>query len=110
VKSNSFLFILSAFATATILAEPLGSESNATVSHIPRERAQSSGLVSVGYSKRRHILEIEFNNGAVYRYVNFPPSMYRDLASAESKTRYYIHNIRRNYRYVRVRPRIKDNR
>jgi hypothetical protein len=37
-------------------------------------------------------------------------SMYRDLASAESKTRYYVHNIRRNYRYVRVRPRIKDNR
>ena len=109
MKPNSFLFMLSAFATATILAEPLGSESNATVSHIRREHVQSSGLASVGYSKRRHILEIEFNNGAIYRYVNVPPSIYRDLASAESKTRYYVHNIRRNFRYVRVRPRIKDN-
>jgi hypothetical protein len=110
MKSKSFLFILSAFATATIaLAESSGSDSNAIVSHIPRERVQSSGLASVGYSKRRHILEIEFNNGAVYRYVDVPPSMYRGLASAESKTRYYVHNIRRNYRYVCVRPRIKDH-
>lgn len=110
MKSNCFFFILSGCATATItLAEPSGSDSNAIVSHIPRERVQSIGLASVGYSKRRHILEIEFNNGAVYRYVNVPPSIYRDLASAESKTRYYVHNIRRNYRYFRVRPRIKDN-
>jgi len=110
MKSNSFLLVLSVFATATIaLAEPAGTDSNAIVSHIPRERGQSSGLASVGYSKRRHILEIEFNNGAVYRYVNVPPSMYRDLASAKSKTRYYVHNIRRNYPCVRVRPRIKDN-
>ena len=71
MKSKSFLFILSAFAAATIaLAEPSGSDSNAIVSHIPRERVQSSGLASVGYSKRRHILEIELNNGAVYRYGN----------------------------------------
>ena len=70
---------------------------------------QSSGLASVGYSKRRHILEIEFNNSAVYRYVNVPLSMYCDFASGEAKTRYYVHNIRRNYRYVRVHPRIKDN-
>jgi len=70
---------------------------------------QSSGLASVAYSKRRHILEIEFNNGAVYRYANVPPSMYCGLALAESKTRYYVNNIRRNDRYVRVRPRIKDN-
>ena len=108
MKSKSFLFILSVFATAK-LAEPSGSDSNAIVSHIPRERVKSSGLASVGYSKRRHILEIEFNNGAVYRYVDVPPSMYRDLTSAESKTRYYVHNIRRNYRYVRVRPRTKEN-
>lgn len=110
MKSKSFLFNLSAFATATIaLAEPSGSDSNAIVSHIPRERVQSSGLASVAYSKRRHILEIEFNNGAVYRYPNVPPSMYCGLALAESKTRYYVHNIRRNYRYVRVWPRIKEN-
>ena len=109
MKSKSFLFILSALATLA-LAKPSGSDSNAIVSHIPRERVQSSGLASIGYSKRRHILEIEFNNGAVYRYVDVPPSVYRDLVSAESKTRYYVLNIRRNYGFVRVQTRVKDNR
>jgi len=69
MKSKSFLFILSALATLA-LAKPSGSDSNAIASHIPRERVQSSGLASIGYSKRRHILEIELNNGAVYSYVN----------------------------------------
>jgi len=111
MKSKSFLFILRAFATATIaLAKPSESGANAIISHIPRERVQSSGLASIGYSKRRHILEIEFNNGAVYRYVDVPPSVHRDLISAESKTRYYVLNIRRNYGFVRVRPRVKGNR
>ena len=110
MKSRSFLFILSAFATSTIApAQPSGNDSSAIVSHIPRERVQSTGLASIGYSKRRHILEIEFNNGAVYRYMNVPPSVYRDLGSAESKTRYYVLNIRRNYGFVRVRPRVKGN-
>ena len=111
MKSKSFLFILSALVTATIaLAKPSESEANAVVSHIPRERVQSTGLASIGYSKRRHILEIEFNNGAVYRYVDVPPSVYRDLVSAQSKARYYVLNIRRNYGFVRVRPRARDNR
>jgi hypothetical protein len=77
-------------------------------SHIPRESVQSSGLAAVGYSKRKQILEIQFNNGAVYRYLSVPPSVYRDLMSSESKTRYYDSNIRRNYRSMRVRPRVKD--
>ncbi len=85
------------------------SDSTAVLSHIPREHVQSSGLVSVGYSKRRQILEIEFASGAVYRYLAVPPSVHRDLMSTESKTRYYAMNIKRNYRSVRVRPRVKSD-
>ncbi|MEP6602641.1 MAG: KTSC domain-containing protein [Spartobacteria bacterium] len=81
---------------------------DAIISHVPRTRVESSGLASIGYSKRRHVLEIEFSNGAVYRYVDVAPSVYRDLMSAESKARYYDLNIKRNYRSVRVRPRVKD--
>lgn len=83
-------------------------DDNAVTSHIPRERVGSSAIASVGYSKRRHILEIEFANGAVYRYLQVPPSVHRDLMSADSKTRYYVTNIKGNYRSVRVRPRVKD--
>jgi hypothetical protein len=62
----------------------------------------------VGYSKRRHILEIEFGNGAVYRYLDVPPAVYRDLMSAASKARFYDSNVRRHYRSVVVRSRQKE--
>jgi KTSC domain len=75
------------------------------ISHIPRARVGSNAIASIGYSKRRHILEIEFANGAVYRYLEVAPSVYRDLIAAESKARYYDANIKGNYRSVRVRPR-----
>ena len=77
-------------------------------SHIPRETVRSTALATIGYSKRKHILEIQFNNGAVYRYFDVPPSVYRELMSAESKARYYDSYIKRNYRSVHVRPRVKD--
>ena len=67
-------------------------------SRIPREPVQSTAIARVGYSKRRHILEIEFVNGAVYRYFDVPLSVYHDLMSAESKARFYDSNIKKHYR------------
>ena len=81
------------------------SENTPVVSHIPRQPVQSSALRAIGYSRRRHILDIQFVNGAVYRYYEIAPSVYRELITAESKARYYDFNIRRKYRSVRVKPR-----
>ena len=75
------------------------------VSRIPHREVESSAIASIGYSRRRHLLEIEFVNGAVYRYLQITPSMYRDLMAANSKARYYDLNIKGNYCSVRVRPR-----
>ena len=80
----------------------------AVTSRIPRESVASKGIASIGYSKRLHILEIEFVNGAAYRYLEVAPSVYRDLMSADSKARYYDRNIKGNYPSVRVRPRVKQ--
>jgi hypothetical protein len=81
---------------------------NHITSRIPRQSVQSSAIAKVGYSKRRHILEIEFVNGAVYRYFDIPLSVHRDLMSAESKARFYDSNIRKHYHSVLVRPREKE--
>src|SRR4029077_2935963 len=81
--------------TTTLPAEP-PTTPNHIVSHIPREPVQSSAIAKVGYSKRRHVLEIEFVNGAVYRYLDVPPSTHHDLMSAESKARFYDSNIRKH--------------
>jgi hypothetical protein len=47
--------------------------SDAVGSHTPRERVELSMLPSVGFSERRHILEIEFINGAIYGISMFRP-------------------------------------
>jgi KTSC domain-containing protein len=73
------------------------------VSHIRRAPLDSSALATAGYSKRRHILEIEFCNGALYRYLEVPPSIYRDFMSAESKAWYYDWNIKGQYHSLRLR-------
>lgn len=75
---------------------------NHVVSRIPRQPVQSTAIAKIRYSKRRHILEIEFVNGAVYRYLDVPPAIYRGLMSAESKTRFYDSNIRKHYRSLLV--------
>jgi len=79
------------------------------MSRIPRQPVQSTAIANVGYSKRRHILEIEFVNGAVYRYLDVPRAVYRDLMSAESRARFYDLNIRRHYRSILIRPRQKQS-
>jgi hypothetical protein len=105
-----FLIPILYVAATVAVANPSENKTSAITSHIPRQRVQSSALASIGYSKRLHILEIEFVNGAIYRYDQVPLSVYRDLMSADSKARYYDANIKGHYHSVRVRPRKSENR
>src|SRR5436309_8372906 len=101
-----FVAMLDAIPTA-YCAEPSPAP-NHVVSRIPRQPVQSSAIAKVGYSKRRHILEIEFVNGAAYRYLEVPVTVYRDLMSSKSKARFYDSNIRGHYRSVVVRSQQKE--
>ena len=103
VRCVLFCLIVSVFA-AQAAPEPR------IISHIPRSPVRSSALATVGYSKRRHILEVEFINGAIYRYLDVPASVHRDLLAAPSKARFYDNNIRRRFRSLRVRRRWLDAR
>ena len=49
------------------------------ISRIKRESVQSTALAAVGYSKHLRALEVEFINGAIYRYLNVPRSVHREL-------------------------------
>jgi hypothetical protein len=80
--------------------EPVG-----IVSRINRLRIESTALAAVGYSRRLSALEIEFRNGAIYRYLDVAPQVYEALVNARSKARFYDENIRRKYRSLHVRPR-----
>ncbi len=78
------------------------------ISHILRQPVESSAIAKVGYSKRHHILEIEFINGAVYRYLDVPAMVYHDLMAAESKARFYDSNIKRHYHSIVIQSRQKE--
>src|SRR5437016_11749353 len=100
--------ILSGFVAAS-WADPSPTPTpNHITSRILRQSVQSTAIAKIGYSKRRHILEIEFVNGAIYRYFDIPLSVQRDLMAAESKARFYDSNIRKHYRSVLVRQRQKQ--
>ena len=107
IRRIVLVFCILTAGLAIALAEPSPTPNRIT-SRISRQPVQSTAIAKVGYSKRRHILEIEFVNGAVYRYLDVPTTIYRDLMSAESKARYYDSNIRKHYRSVLVRPRQKE--
>jgi hypothetical protein len=100
-------FCISIAVIAIAWAEPSPTP-NQIISHIPRQPVQSSAIAKVGYSKRRHMLEIEFVNGAVYRYLDVPVAIYRGLMSSESKARFYDSNVRGHYRSVLVRSQQKE--
>jgi hypothetical protein len=70
---------------------------------IERTPVRSSALRSVGYDQEQRILEIEFTGGAVYRYFDVPPEVYRGLMAAESHGRYFHQHVRdKTYPYQRM--------
>lgn len=75
------------------------------VSRVRRIPVESTALAAVGYSKRLRALEIEFRNGAIYRYLEVEPAVYDALIKAPSKARFYDENIRHKYRSLHVRRR-----
>lgn len=97
------LVIFLLFVAAVCAEKPR--DSAGIISHIKREAVESTAIASIGYSKRLHALEIEFRNGAIYRYLEVDPSLHRGLMNAKSKARFYDDNIRKKYRSLHVRPR-----
>ena len=103
-RSPIALFAAVLLSATTVAGDPpKAPDSTGIISHLKREPVQSTALASVGYSKRLHALEIEFKNGAIYRYLNVDPAIYHDLMIAPSKARFYDENIRRKYRSLHVR-------
>ena len=107
MRRSPIALFASILLVATMAAgePPRAPDPRGIVSRIKREAVQSSALASVGYSKRLHALEIEFRNGAIYRYLNVDPVVYHELMLTPSKARFYDEKIRRKYRSLHVRRR-----
>lgn len=66
---------------------------------IKRRAVQSSNIRSIGHSFPRRLLEIEFNNGNVYRYKGVSHSDFKKLMDADSKGKEFHNNIRYGHMY-----------
>ena len=69
------------------------------VARIERVPVESSSLVSIGFAREAHVLEIEFRSGAIYRYLGVPQTVFEALKKAESKGRYFAQSIRGKYEF-----------
>jgi KTSC domain len=68
-----------------------------------RVAVASTTLASVSYFPDRHLLELEFRNGAVYEYCDVPLHEYHELLAADSKGAYFNGHIRNCFPYRQVR-------
>ena len=62
-----------------------------------REKVDSSIIYSIGFDKEKSILEVEFVDGAVFRYTDIPYREYLGLMDAGSHGKYFLRNIRDMY-------------
>lgn len=67
-----------------------------------RQAVSSSNLVTIGYDVTKQILEIEFNNGDVYRYFDVPDYEYERLMGASSHGKYFSAHIKNEYEYKKI--------
>ena len=63
---------------------------------------ESSDLVAIGYDARERVLEIEFKEGRVYRYLDVEPDVYERFMRTDSYGEFFFAHINKHYRYRRV--------
>jgi hypothetical protein len=68
-----------------------------------RAPVDSTTLASVAFHFQLHVLELEFRNGALYRYFDVPPCVHDALLEADSKGWYFNHHIRNNFHCQQLR-------
>lgn len=62
----------------------------------------STNIVTVGYDASKHILEVEFQSGSIYQYLDVPESMYQNFMTADSKGQYFHDNILKEFDFQEV--------
>jgi KTSC domain-containing protein len=67
-----------------------------------RRHVESTAISSVGYDRRRRVLEVEFVEGGVYQYFGVPADVHAKFLVAESLGNYFTAHIRNDYTYRRV--------
>ncbi|MEO7978754.1 KTSC domain-containing protein [Flavobacterium sp.] len=62
-----------------------------------REYVESTMIRSYGFDSSTSILEVEFNNGAIWHYFDIPESVFYEMKSAGSCGKFFNANIKGHY-------------
>jgi hypothetical protein len=68
-----------------------------------RHPVHSSVLESVGYDHGTKILELEFKEGGVWDYFDFPNPTYNRFIKAESLGKFFVKRIKGRYPELRIK-------
>jgi len=69
---------------------------------MPHFAVESTTLKSLSYLTERSLLDLEFRDGAVYRFFDVPPGCLEQLLASDSKGAYFNLRIRNRFRHQRV--------
>jgi KTSC domain len=72
------------------------------VKTVDRTSVQSTTIKSVGHDPKTLTLEIEFQSGDVYQYLDVPPAVYAEFMRATSIGTFLNTAIKCRYRYVKI--------
>ena len=64
----------------------------------------STLLARVSYDASQLVLDLEFCDGALYRYLQVPPTVHDELLAADSKGTYFNRHIRNCFTCQRLKP------
>jgi hypothetical protein len=65
---------------------------------------ESTLLARVSYDAPQSVLDLEFRDGAVYRYFDVPATVYDELLAADSKGTHFNRHIRNCFTCQRLKP------
>lgn len=63
----------------------------------------SSVIASFHYNSAQHALDVIFNSGNVYRYLDVPEEVYVDMKNSFSKGTFLNTEIKPKYRYKKIK-------
>lgn len=67
-----------------------------------KSNKMATDIYSVGYDEDYATLEVQFRNGAVYEYYDFPAEVHKNFVTAESPKDFFTKAIRDIYPFSRV--------
>jgi hypothetical protein len=68
-----------------------------------RQPVKSNSIRSIGYDAAAETLEVEFQDGGLFRYFAVPEFLYRGLMLAESKGGFFNTRLHGRFKFEQVR-------